>query len=65
MIFDPLDPQDIASKIQWAVEHREELLAMEKELFDSFPTWQSVALSYSNSLRSFGLDRSTGIDPVR
>lgn|GEM_PF-1461924 len=65
MIFDPLDPQDIASKTQWAVEHPEELLAMEKELFDSFPTWQSVALSYSNSLRSFGIDRSTGIDPVR
>jgi len=51
MLFDPLDPQDLANKIQWGVEHREELYRLQQELYASFPDWESVAQRYSDSLR--------------
>lgn len=52
MLFNPLDPQDIADKIQWGVDHPLELAQLQKELFESFPSWQDVARSYSAALRS-------------
>ena len=51
MLFDPMNPQDLAEKIRWAIKHRAELFHQEKTLFDAFPSWQTVASLYSDSLR--------------
>jgi len=51
MVFDPLDPQDLANKILWGVEHREELIDAQRGLFDGIPKWEMVAKCYSDSLR--------------
>jgi hypothetical protein len=51
MVFDPLDPQDLANKILWGVEHREELIDAQQGLFDGIPKWEMVAKCYSDSLR--------------
>ena len=50
MLFDPFDPQELANKIGWAVNHREELLELQRPLFESFPTWVEVAGRYSEAL---------------
>lgn len=49
-LFDPLDPQDLAAKIEWGTGHRAELLRLQRPLFDAFPTWQAVAQRYADSL---------------
>lgn len=49
-LFDPLDPQDLAAKIEWGVGHRDELLRLQRPLFDGFPTWQAVAERYAEAL---------------
>jgi glycosyltransferase involved in cell wall biosynthesis len=51
MIFDPLNPQDLANKILWGIDHRAELFDSQRVLFEAFPTWEMVAKSYSDSLR--------------
>jgi hypothetical protein len=51
MIFDPLDPQDLADKILWGVEHRKDLIEAQRGVFEAFPSWEMVAMSYSQSLR--------------
>jgi glycosyltransferase involved in cell wall biosynthesis len=51
MLFDPMNPLDLADKIRWAVANREELLALQQGLFETFPTWEQVAKQYSDSLR--------------
>lgn len=54
MLFDPLDPEDLANKIRWGIQNREELLRLQHELYESFPEWQSVAQQYSDALRFDG-----------
>ena len=51
MLFDPLNPQDLADKIQWGLMHREQLAQSQRGLFEAFPTWTAVAQRYSESLR--------------
>jgi glycosyltransferase involved in cell wall biosynthesis len=51
MIFDPLNPQDLANKILWGIDHRAELFDSQRMLYEAFPTWEMVAKSYSDSLR--------------
>ena len=51
MLFDPMNPLDLADKIRWAVANREELLTLQQGLFETFPTWEQVAKRYSDSLR--------------
>jgi glycosyltransferase involved in cell wall biosynthesis len=34
MLFDPYDLKDIARRIEWALEHREELLAIQKKVYE-------------------------------
>lgn len=45
MLFDPHDWQDMAHRIEWALAHREELLAMQQPHFEQLAqrTWQKVA----------------------
>lgn len=50
MLFDPLDPQDLADKIQWSLGNRDRLLEMQRPLYESFPTWTTVAQRYCDSL---------------
>jgi glycosyltransferase involved in cell wall biosynthesis len=44
MLFDPYDWQDAASKIEWALEHREALLSAQREFYQvlSKRTWRDV-----------------------
>jgi glycosyltransferase involved in cell wall biosynthesis len=51
MLFDPMNPLDLAEKIRWAVANRQELIALQRGLFEAFPTWEEVARRYSDSLR--------------
>jgi len=51
MLFDPMNPLDLAEKIRWAVANRQELFALQRGLFEAFPTWEEVAQRYSDSLR--------------
>ncbi len=57
MLFDPMNPLDLADKIRWGVANRQELFALQRGLFEAFPTWEEVAQRYSDSLRR-------GTDPV-
>lgn len=52
MLFDPYDVEDIVNKIKWGMEHRDELLALEKPLFEKFAsrTWDIVAEEYVNAM---------------
>jgi glycosyltransferase involved in cell wall biosynthesis len=51
MLFDPFNPQDLADKIQWGLMHQEQLVELQRTLFEAFPTWTAVAQRYSESLR--------------
>jgi glycosyltransferase involved in cell wall biosynthesis len=51
MLFDPMNPLDLAEKIRWGVANRQELIALQRGLFEAFPTWEEVARRYSDSLR--------------
>jgi hypothetical protein len=46
-----MNPLDLAEKIRWAVANRQELIALQMGLFETFPTWEEVARRYSDSLR--------------
>ncbi len=53
MLFDPYDYEDFAAKVKWGLEHREELLAMQKPLFEKFAqrSWDTVADEYFKAMR--------------
>ncbi len=53
MLFDPYDYEDFAAKVKWALEHREELLEMQKPLFEKFAqrSWDTVADEYYKAMR--------------
>ena len=53
MLFDPYDYEDFAAKVKWGLEHREELLAMQKPLFEKFAqrSWDTVADEYYKAMR--------------
>ncbi|MBQ7732018.1 MAG: glycosyltransferase family 4 protein [Lentisphaeria bacterium] len=53
MLFDPYDYEDFAAKVKWALEHREELLALEKPLYEKFAqrSWDTVADEYYKAMR--------------
>jgi len=53
-LFDPYDPQSIADRIQWALEHRAELLEQERSVYTALTerTWDDVAQEYIDVLRS-------------
>ena len=46
MLFNPHDPRDMAGKIQWGIDHRQELLELQTSLDDPFSTWDVVASNY-------------------
>lgn len=48
MLFDPLRPDDIADRIQWGLKHREELIELQRPVFEklSMRTWDHVAGEY-------------------
>jgi len=52
MLFDPYDVEDIVNKIKWGMEHRDELLKMEKPLYEKFAqrTWDIVAEEYVDAM---------------
>lgn len=45
-LFDPYDVRDLSGKIRWALANREELHELQRELYDSYPNWNSVAGEY-------------------
>ena len=53
MLFDPYDYEDFAAKVKWGLEHREELLAMQKPLYEKFAqrSWDTVADEYFKAMR--------------
>lgn len=55
MLFDPYDLNDMTNKIEWAVNHRDELYALQKPLYDKFKhrTWDKVAQEYVDLLNQF------------
>lgn len=48
ILFDPYDSNDLAEKIAWALDHREELLAIERPIYQEMAkrTWSVVAGEY-------------------
>ena len=52
MLFDPYDEEDFVAKVKWGLEHRDELLALEKPLYEKFAkrTWDIVAKEYVNAM---------------
>jgi len=48
MLFDGFDWHDMAERIEWAMEHREELAARQKQLYDRLAqrSWRDVAADY-------------------
>lgn len=48
MLFDPYDPGDIAEKMAWALDHRQELAERQQALYDNLRhrTWNDVAQEY-------------------
>ena len=48
MLFDPHDVDEMAAKIEWAIEHRAELLVLQQPLYDTFKqrTWDIVTHDY-------------------
>jgi glycosyltransferase involved in cell wall biosynthesis len=53
-LFDPYDPNSIADRIQWALEHRAELLREERTAYDELTqrTWDDVVKEYFDVFRS-------------
>lgn len=52
MLFDPYDEEDFIAKVKWGLEHRDELLALEKPLYEKFAkrTWDIVAKEYVDAM---------------
>lgn len=50
MLFDPFRVEDIADKIEWGLNNRDELYALQKPIFDKLAkrTWDHVASEYIN-----------------
>ncbi len=53
MLFDPYDPEDAVRKIKYALSHRDEMLAVEKPLFEQIRarSWDIVAEEYVRAMR--------------
>lgn len=45
-LFDPYDGKDLSDKINWALANRRELYELQRELYNSYPSWSSVAGDY-------------------
>lgn len=45
-LFDPYDDRDLSEKIQWALANRDELYELQRELYESYPSWNVVAGEY-------------------
>jgi len=54
MLFDPYHIDDMVNKIEWAVYHREELLALQAPLYQQMASrsWEVVANDYLNLFKS-------------
>ena len=54
MLFDPYNKEDAVSKIKWALQNRQELLELEKSLFDRFGkrSWGDVAEEYLAAMQA-------------
>lgn len=50
ILFDPYDIHDLVEKVLWGLEHNDELLEMQKDLYNSYPTWTQVAKEYIDVL---------------
>ena len=48
MLFDPTNIEDMVEKIDWAIHHRDELLMLQKPLYERIHsrTWEMVANEY-------------------
>lgn len=48
MLFDPYDEADACARTRWALDHREELLALQRPLYERLAarTWKDVAADY-------------------
>ncbi len=51
MLFDPMDRLDLSKKILWGTKNRDELLRLQKPLYDAMPSWKDVAEKYSFAIR--------------
>lgn len=58
MFFDPFSWQDIAERIEWAIHNREELLALQKPVYDvlSQRTWEDVVTEHIEILQGISSD---------
>lgn len=54
MLFDPYHVNDIVNKVEWAISHREELIVLQKPLYEEFEkrSWEIVANDYLKVLNS-------------
>ncbi|MGN1655022.1 hypothetical protein ACKEVG_17590, partial [Yersinia enterocolitica] len=50
MLFNPYDIHDLVEKVLWGLEHNDELLEMQQDLYNSYPTWKQVAKKYIDVL---------------
>lgn len=52
MFFDPYDWRDMAHRIEWAIEHRDELVALQSETYQRLiqRTWTDVVDEHINVL---------------
>lgn len=62
MFFDPFSWQDIAERIEWAIYNRDELLALQKPVYEvlSQRTWEDVVTEHIEILQGI----SSGIHPA-
>jgi len=53
MLFNPFDEFSVKEKIKWGLNHRNELLEMEKPIFErlSKRSWEQVAEEYIGAMR--------------
>lgn len=58
MLFDPYRPEDIADKIEWGLNNRDELFALQKPIFDKLAerTWDQVAHDYLSVVENVRLE---------
>lgn len=45
-LFDPYNLEDMCDKIEWAVNNRDDLYELQRELYDNYPNWTAVAGEY-------------------
>ncbi len=59
MLFDPHDLEDMTNKIEWAIHHKQELLQLQKPLYEKFSarTWDHVAREYLDLFEKAALSR--------